>query len=141
MKLELSNSELCSAVDGKLLQESSGNIDVVIYDTRKITTSRDGVFFAFIGHRDGHLFVQKAYDKGVRCFVVSKEINLPEDASVILVEDTIYAFQELAKHHRNRFTIPMVAITGSLGKTTIKEWLYYLLKDEFKVGRTPKSYN
>lgn len=141
MKLELSHSELCSAVDGKLLQESSGNIDVVIYDTRKITTSRDGVFFAFIGHRDGHLFVQKAYDKGVRCFVVSKGIILPEDASVILVEDTIYSFQELAKHHRNRFTIPIVAITGSLGKTTIKEWLYYLLKVEFKVGRTPKSYN
>jgi len=141
LKLELTHSELCSAVDGKFLQESSGNVDIVIYDTRKITTSRDGVFFAFVGHRDGHTFVQKAYDKGVRCFVVSSKVDLPSDASVIHVENTLYAFQELAKHHRNRFTIPVVAITGSLGKTTIKEWLYYLLKDEFKVGRTPKSYN
>jgi alanine racemase len=141
LKLELSHSELCSAVDGKFLQASSGNVDIVIYDTRKITTSRDGVFFAFVGHRDGHAFAQKAYDRGVRCFVVSKQVDLPRDASIIIVENTLYAFQELAKHHRNRFTIPVVAITGSLGKTTIKEWLYYLLKDEFKVGRTPKSYN
>lgn len=141
MKLGLTHSELCSYVNGRLVREVSGNVDIVIYDTRKITTTRDGVFFAFIGHRDGHDFVQKAYDKGVRCFVVSQDVDLPEDTSVIYVENTLYAFQELAKQHRNRFTMPVIAITGSLGKTTIKEWLYYLLKDDFRVGRTPKSYN
>ena len=141
MKLGLTHSELCSYVNGRLVQEVSGNVDIVIYDTRKITTTRDGVFFAFIGHRDGHEFVQKAYDKGVRCFVVSQDVDLPEDTSVIYVENTLYAFQELAKEYRNRFTIPVIAITGSLGKTTTKEWLYYLLKEDFRVGRTPKSYN
>lgn len=141
MKLGLTHSELCSYVNGRLVQEVSGNVDIVIYDTRKITTTRDGVFFAFIGHRDGHEFVQKAYDKGVRCFVVSQDVDLPEDTSVIYVENTLYAFQELAKEHRNRFTMPVIAITGSLGKTTTKEWLYYLLKEDFRVGRTPKSYN
>ena len=141
MKLELTHSALCSAVNGTFSKESAGNVDIVIYDTRKITTTRDGVFFAFMGHRDGHLFVEKAYEKGVRCFVVSKKVELPNDCSIILVEDTLFAFQELAKHHRNQFTIPVIAITGSLGKTTTKEWLYYLIKNDFKVGRTPKSYN
>src|SRR5680860_793914 len=106
-----------------------------------ITSDRSGVFFALRNKRNGHAFCQKAYDKGVRCFVVSEEVNLPEDTRIIEVEDTLEALQAVAKNHRNKFSYPVLAITGSLGKTMIKEWLYFLIKDHYKVARSPKSYN
>jgi Alr-MurF fusion protein len=142
LKLGLSHQQLCEIIEGTMLHRASGIIDIVIYDTRKISTNRKGVFFALSGNnKDGHEFCANAYDKGVRCFVVTKPIDLPDDACVIQVQNVLYALQVLAAHHRGLLSIPVIAITGSLGKTTIKEWLYFLLKDDFKVGRTPKSYN
>jgi alanine racemase len=106
-----------------------------------ISSDRKGVFFALHNKRNGHNFCQNAYYKGVRCFVVNEEVELPKDASIIKVDDTLYALQLIAKNHRNQFSYPVLAITGSLGKTMIKEWLYYLIKDNYKVVRSPKSYN
>lgn len=141
MKLGLTHKEIASIVDGEIINNIDGEVDILIYDTRMITSDRSGVFFALHNKRNGHVFCQKAYDKGVRCFVVNEEVNLPEDACVIRVENTLYALQEIAKHHRKKFSYPVLAITGSLGKTMIKEWLYFLIKDHYKVVRSPKSYN
>ena len=142
MKLSLSHSELAQILHGTDHQVASGEIAIVSYDTRRMTTNRPSVFFALKGlQKDGHLYVQQAYDKGCRCFVVSKAVELPNDAHVIYVEDTLKALQLLAKTHREKFSIPVVAITGSFGKTTIKEWLYFLLKDHYVICRSPKSYN
>ncbi|MEX1192779.1 MAG: alanine racemase [Brumimicrobium sp.] len=141
MKLGLKHREIADIIEGTIIQKNEGTVDIVVYDSRVITTDRSGVFFALKGKRDGHEFCQKAYDKGVRCFVVSNTVNLPEDACVISVDDALTALQLLAKNHRNQFSFPVLAITGSLGKTMIKEWLYFLIKDHFNVVRSPKSYN
>lgn len=113
-----------------------------MYDTRKIGTSRNGVFFALKGiNKDGITYCEDAYKKGVRCFVVGSKVSLPEDCFVIQVEDALQALQALAKYHRSLIQYPIIAITGSYGKTTIKEWMYFILKDHFRISRTPKSYN
>ncbi|RFC54197.1 alanine racemase [Brumimicrobium aurantiacum] len=141
MKLNLSHSKLIEVIGGSSNQDSSQIVDVIYYDTRLINTSRNGVFFALSDRRNGHDFVETAYDKGIRTFVVSEAVQLPSDAIVITVENTLRALQQVAKYHRNQFSYPVLAITGSLGKTTIKEWLYFLLSEEFNIVRSPKSYN
>jgi alanine racemase len=141
LKLGLTHKEIATIVDGETLKDVDGKVDILIYDTRMITSDRAGVFFALRNKRNGHTFCEKAYEKGVRCFVVSEEVDLPSDACIIKVKDTLEAIQAIAKHHRNQFSYPVLAITGSLGKTMIKEWLYFFIKDHFKVVRSPKSYN
>ena len=142
MKLDLSHKTISEIINGEVLQIIDEQIDLLYYDSRKINTKRKSAFFAFHGrHKDGHPYCENAYKKGVRCFIVSKEIQLPSDCTIIKVEDTLYAYQEIAKYHRTQFNIPVLAITGSFGKTTIKEWLYYLLKDHYNICRTPNSYN
>lgn len=141
MNLNVSHKELAKIVNGTYNFLSDENIHVVYYDSRLINSTQKGVFFALKDRRDGHDFVQKAYDKGVRAFVVSQDVDLPEDAVIITVENTLTALQQLAKHHRNQFSYPVLAITGSLGKTTIKEWLYFLLSKEKNIIRSPKSFN
>ncbi len=142
MKLELSYQSFSEIIDGEAqLFKKEEVIDVVYYDTRLISRDQKGVFFALRGHKNGHQYLKDAYEKGVRLFVVSEKTDLPEDASIITVEDTLVALQALAKHHRTRFSYPVLAVTGSVGKTTIKEWLYYLINDHFTVVRSPKSYN
>jgi len=141
LNLNLTHKKLVDIVSGSVEVLPEHSIDIIYYDTRIINTSRNGVFFALSGHRNGHDFLQKAYDKGIRSFVVSQEVDLPKDATIITVEDTLRALQSVAKNHRNQFSYPVLAITGSLGKTTIKEWLYFLLADEFNIIRSPKSFN
>ena len=141
MNLNLSHNELVKIINGTYNFLSDENIHVVYYDSRLINSTQKGVFFALKDRRDGHDFVQKAYDKGIRTFVVSKPVDLPKDTVIINVKDTLLALQQLAKHHRNRFSYPVLAITGSLGKTTIKEWLYFLLSKDKNIIRSPKSFN
>ena len=116
----------------------------VSYDTRKINSGESSLFFALNGaFRDGHSFVKDAYSKGIRHFVVSEKgiTQKLDGANEILVSDTFEALQKLATFHRSQFDYPVVAITGSYGKTTVKEWLSELISPEFKVVRSPKSYN
>lgn len=143
MKLGITHKELNEKIGGQFLVENDQDIDVVFYDTRRIIPNLKGVFFAIKGkNKSGIEFISKAHSKNVRCFVVEElPERIPENSSVILVKNVLFALQELAKQHRNKFSIPIIAITGSLGKTICKEWLYYLLKTNYKVIRTPKSYN
>ncbi|HYC27768.1 MAG TPA: UDP-N-acetylmuramoyl-tripeptide--D-alanyl-D-alanine ligase, partial [Chitinophagaceae bacterium] len=99
------------------------------------------LFFALqTTHADGHQFIRGAHQKGVRAFVVSQPIEL-EDACIIIVEDTLAALQALSAHHRRQFDIPVIGITGSNGKTIVKEWLNSLLEKDYQIVRSPKSYN
>jgi alanine racemase len=141
LNLNLTHKKLVDIVSGNAETLPEHKIDILYYDTRLINTSRNGVFFALSGRRNGHDFLQKAYDKGIRSFVVSQPVDLPKDATIITVKDTLRALQAVARNHRNQFSYPVLAITGSLGKTTIKEWLYFLLSDEFNIIRSPKSFN
>ncbi|MCC5923102.1 MAG: alanine racemase [Crocinitomicaceae bacterium] len=142
LKLNLSHTVLSSILGANHSSGPNGNVDIIVYDTRKIGTKRNAVFFALQGiKKNGLTYCEDAYRKGVRCFVVASKVTLPDDCFVIKVEDTLQALQTLAKYHRSLIQYPIIAITGSYGKTTIKEWMYFLLKDHFRVSRTPKSYN
>ena len=107
----------------------------VVYDTRKIFDGNGKVFFALQGkYRDGIAFVEEAYQKGIRVFVLDE---LPEvlqhDAVYLKVDEPLDALMTLARWHRNQFKIPVIAIIGTHGKTTIKEWLATLLKQNYQL--------
>lgn len=113
-------------------------------DSRKVYAASSSLFFAIKGpRRDGHQFISELYKKGVRNFVISIPVDrsLFPEANFLLVKDTLLALQELAAFHRKNFTIPVIGITGSNGKTIVKEWSYQLLQEDYQVVRSPKSYN
>ena len=118
-------------------------VNGVVYDTRKIFDGNGKVFFALQGkYRDGIAFVEEAYQKGIRVFVIDK---LPEvlqpDAAYLKVDKPLDALMKLASWHRSQFEIPVIAVIGTHGKTTIKEWLATLLKQNYQLVKSPKSYN
>ena len=119
-------------------------IRTLVTDSRKITDTQQALFFALKGRRDGHLFIEDSYKIGIRNFVISDpefERSSYPDANFFLVQDTLRALQDLAGHHRRKFKYPVIGITGSNGKTIVKEWLYQLLAPENNIVRSPKSYN
>ncbi len=137
-------TEIAEIVNGNIsITHIQTKLTQVCIDTRQISNPASSLFFCLIGKADGHDFIATAYQKGIRHFVISKEINTADvqDASFILVKDTLVALQQLATYHRQQFSIPVVGITGSNGKTIVKEWLYQLLSDELNVVKSPKSYN
>jgi alanine racemase len=120
-------------------------VTYLLIDSRKVLHTEGTLFFAIRGDRhDGHTFLEELYQKGVRLFVVE---NLPSKAQVmqeavfLIVKDSLFALQQLAAHHRNQFQYPVIAITGSNGKTIVKEWLWQLLRDDYRIVRSPKSFN
>lgn len=118
-------------------------IEHILTDSRKVIHAEKSLFFALIGQRhNGHKFIKELFDKGVRNFVLSdKSVSVPENCNVLYVNNTLNALQELATFHRSQFNLPVIAITGSNGKTVVKEWLYQLLKEDKNIVRSPKSYN
>lgn len=127
----------------------NGNPDAVIkhllIDSRSISSPETSLFFALKSERnDGHKFIGDAYKKRVRNFVMSE---IPQDISqlagvnFILVKDTLSSLQHLSANHRKKFNIPVLGITGSNGKTIVKEWLYQLMQEDKQIVRSPKSYN
>jgi len=113
------------------------------FDSRRIVDPENTLFFAFSGQRDGHDYLDEAYSSGVRFFVVEKGHALPslKDSLIIPVQNPVQALQRIAQYHRLSITYPLLAITGSNGKTVVKEWLFHLLQGKMKIGRSPKSYN
>ncbi len=113
-------------------------------DSRRIHFPAETLFFAIITpQRNGHTYLPDAYSQGVRQFVISEETDITQfpGAGLIQVPDTLTALQTLAAWHRQQFTVPVVGITGSNGKTVVKEWLAQLLQPEVNVVRSPRSYN
>ncbi len=119
-------------------------IDHLLLDSRKINSPATSLFFALKGpRRDGHQFIQELYKRGVRAFVVSEPVNdsTYPDAVFLQVDDTLVALQQLVAHHRQQFSIPVIGISGSNGKTVVKEWLQQLLVEDYNIVHSPKSYN
>jgi Alr-MurF fusion protein len=138
-------SSISEIINGRLIKQSGDDIiEHLQIDSRKITHPATSLFFAIVSsHRNGHLFIDEAYKKGVRNFVVSEELNFKDysGANFIVTGLTLSALQKLAAHHRRQFTIPVIGITGSNGKTIVKEWLNQLLEDKYNIVRSPRSYN
>lgn len=126
-----------------LVSHDDAEIRELLMDSRKVAFPEYSLFFALKGsRRDGHAFLREANKKGIRNFVVSEEpAETLEEANVILVKDVLVALQTLASNHRSRFHMPVIGITGSNGKTIVKEWLNQLLNDCYNIVRSPKSYN
>lgn len=121
---------------------SEGTISALITDSRRIVNAPEGLFFALSNRRDGHTFIAEAYTAGVRNFVVKHPVGEGlTGANILIVHDVLAALQTLAAHHRSRFTLPVIGITGSNGKTIVKEWLYQLMLADKHIVRSPKSYN
>jgi alanine racemase len=115
----------------------------LVTDSRTLSDAPHALFFAISAQRDGHQFIESTYQNGIRNFVVSQEIqteNYPE-ANWIKVEHVLSALQQLASYHRKMHHLEVIGITGSNGKTIVKEWLYQLLSADYQVVRSPKSYN
>jgi alanine racemase len=127
----------------------SGNphveVNSVAIDSRVVSLTSNTLFFAIVGeHHDGHRFIGELHSKGVAAFVVSRIDSYATEfptASFLLVNDTLKALQQLAAHHRSCYKYPVIGITGSNGKTVVKEWLAQLLEGSVRVVRSPKSYN
>ena len=116
----------------------------LLTDSRKLQLSNESVFFAIKGKKhDGHIYISDLYEKGIRDFVVEDvpEQSLYPDANFYQVENVVEALQQLVALHREQYKFPVVAITGSNGKTIVKEWLYQLLSPDFAIIKSPGSYN
>ena len=121
------------------------HVDWILTDSRSLCFPEETLFFALKTKRnDGHKYIYDLYTRGVRNFVVS---DLPEkpseykDANFLVLDRPLKGLQKLATYHREQFQVPVVGITGSNGKTIVKEWLYQLLSPERVITRSPRSYN
>ncbi|MEX6690200.1 bifunctional UDP-N-acetylmuramoyl-tripeptide:D-alanyl-D-alanine ligase/alanine racemase [Danxiaibacter flavus] len=137
--------ELATAISGELHAASEqAVIEHLLTDSRKIIFPATSLFFALhSSRRDGHSFIAEVYERGVRNFVVERKFDHSSfsDANFIVVDSTLHALQALAAWHRSKFKYPVIGITGSNGKTIVKEWLYQLLSPDFNIVRSPRSYN
>jgi len=114
----------------------------LLFDSRKASGAEGELFLALkTGRRDGHDFAWLAHQRGVRAFVVERQLDLPSDAHQLIVSDLWAALRAAARTLRNSRSYPVVAIGGSAGKTWVKEWLAKLLSADFAVYRSPLSYN
>lgn len=124
---------------------SDATISILLTDSRQVFYPAETLFFALTTkNNDGHKYISELYDIHVRNFVVSKVLPGWEnykDANFLVVKDTLDALQRIAAHHRNKFDIPVIGITGSNGKTVVKEWLYQVLSEKFNITHSPRSYN
>ena len=117
--------------------------ETISIDSRSMQNGAQTLFFALAGpNNDAHKYISGLIEKGVRNFVVS---HIPEEfqikANFLVVENTLEALQQFAAHHRSLFDIPIIGLTGSNGKTIVKEWLNFLLSPEYNIVRSPKSFN
>lgn len=120
------------------------NVSRLLTDSRSLSFPEETLFFAIVTkHGNGHRYIGELYTRGVRNFVISEHPDIKEypNANFIIVRDTLEALQQLASYHRSLFNIPIIGITGSDGKTIVKEWLNQLTQDKYRVTRSPRSFN
>ncbi|GHV28890.1 bifunctional UDP-N-acetylmuramoyl-tripeptide:D-alanyl-D-alanine ligase/alanine racemase [Clostridia bacterium] len=124
---------------------TTATIRYLLTDTRLMIDAEASLFFALGNNprRNGHQFIAAAYKSGIRNFVVSQQFDASPyaDANFLKVSNTLLALQQLAAFHRRKFHYPVIGITGSNGKTIVKEWLNQLLQNNFNIVRSPRSYN
>ena len=138
--------EIASIIDGEM-KGVPGNVNIqsISIDSRTISDSGHTLFFALKGkNHNGHEFIPELYETGQKYYVISEflpSFSQCKDACFIQVKDTLVALQQFMTHHRKKFNYPVVGITGSNGKTLLKEWLFQLLHEDKRIIRSPKSYN
>lgn len=137
--------EIASVIGAKRIGNHPAHIDWILTDSRSLCFPEETLFFALKTKRnDGHKYIADLYERGVRNFVVGTLTTEPEsypDANFLVVGSPLKALQRLASRHREQFQVPVVGITGSNGKTIVKEWLYQILSPERIITRSPRSYN
>ena len=137
--------QIAEQVHAQVQGNENLTINRILTDSRSLCFPEDTLFFALKSKRgDGHRYIHELYARGVRAFVVShlpKEAGEMKEAAFLLTENPQKALQKLAEVHRTKFNIPIIGITGSNGKTVVKEWLYQLLGDTRRITRSPRSYN
>ena len=119
-------------------------IEELAIDSRTIEHPGNALFIPLVTSlRDGHTYLRNAWEKGVRSFLVAHDTDIATlpNSSIIKVKDTLTAMQQIAAAHRRQYHIPVVAVTGSNGKTVVKEWLFQLMGGQYNIVRSPKSYN
>lgn len=136
-------SEIAKRMDGECYGANGEEwIKQIYFDSREIYFPQGGVFIAIQGVRDGHQFLRDAYAKGIRHFIVERWEGMEDlQANYIIVDNSLQALQRFAIFHRSQWDIPVIGITGSNGKTIVKEWLAILLGTKYKVRKSPLSYN
>jgi alanine racemase len=143
--IDYSISEIAETLNAELFKGTNytnQKITQIITDSRTFFKGENSLFFALTGPRNnGHAYIPNLIEKGITAFVVSDSSVISNKAAFILVENTNSAMQKLAAFNRQQFNYPVIGITGSNGKTIVKEWLHNLLSGEFKIVRSPKSYN
>lgn len=137
---------IASIVEGKIVGNGDKSIVIkdLLFDSRLLISPENTLFFSLKSNRNnGNKYIDELYGKGVRSFVVDNVVAESSivDATFIIVDNTLKALQKLAANCRDNYDIPIVGITGSNGKTIVKEWLYQILSPEMSVARSPKSYN
>jgi len=139
-----SSTEIANIIDGEIISEDFKGqvITDILIDSRRLITPADCIFIALVSKKnDGHNYIQELYEKGVRNFIISNPDFVHAESNCILTDNTLVALQKLTASHRKKFEIPVIGITGSNGKTIVKEWLFQLISPDKKITRSPKSYN
>ena len=143
--MKLASGDIAKIVNGKLTGNSDIAVIDLVTDSRQLSFTEGLAFFAISGkNHDGHLFLKNLYEKGIRTFIVEKLPTDPgsfKNAALIEVKNSIAALQDLAIYKRRSFNSTVIAVTGSAGKTVVKEWLADILGITLPVIRSPKSYN
>ncbi len=135
--------KIAKLIGAERVGESEASIDWILTDSRSLCFPEETLFFALKTKRnDGHKYIPELYNRGVRNFVVE---SLPATSyphcNFLIVANSLKALQKLAEQRREEFQIPVIGITGSNGKTIVKEWLYQLISPDRTVTRSPRSYN
>jgi len=136
--------DIAKIVNGQVHGRGTQEIEFITVDSRIFSPSEKGLFVAIKGqHHDGHDYIQEILKKQISCFLVNRIPTnlLGQGANFIVVKDTLVAIQKWAAYHREQFKHPVIGITGSNGKTIVKEWIYQVLKSDYFIVRSPKSYN
>lgn len=136
--------DIQSICGGETVGEITRSFSTIVTDSRRLTRGSVSLFVALKGiNHNGHDFIQSAYDAGVRAFLVSEQVNLSAypGAGFHISTDTLRTWQSLVAHHRSTMQCPVIGITGSNGKTIVKEWLNQFLAGTHRIVRSPKSFN
>jgi len=126
------------------LENPDASVEYLVTDSRRISIPSATLFFALQTERkDAHSFIKEVYERGVKNFIVNTAYDAHElpAANFIFVPNTLIALQQLAAYHRSQFNYPVIGITGSNGKTMVKEWLFQLLNTDYNIVRSPRSHN
>lgn len=143
--MEYAIKDIARIIGAKTNTLHDSYISILLTDSRHLSFPEPSLFFALTTKtNDGHKYIADLYKSRVRNFVVGKmlpEFEQMPEANFLLVKDVLTVLQKLVIYHRKRFHIPVIGITGSNGKTVVKEFLYQLLHNEFNIVRSPRSYN